>query len=213
MPSQVDLAAQRIAATLSPEPTRRAAVWRWATVEAVNADGTMDVTIGGTSVPALTALSGATGASVGDRVRVDCLGADAVVTGVVASAPGASTPAGTVLWSNSGWAMAANVTLTLAHNMSTCPTGIVLHWQAYVNGETRDYDHVYTFISKQHAVVGAGAGVVCQLASSNFAYVGTKYVYVGNSTITGHANNTATGTANGITYNNGHWVLTQVISA
>ena len=123
-----------------------------------------------------------------------------------------STAAGTVLWSNSGWAMAANVTLTLSRNMSTCPTGIVLHWQAYANGETKDYDHVYTFIPKQHAVVSAGAGVVCQLASNSFAYVGTKYVYVGNSTITGHANNTATGTANGITYANNHWVLTQVIA-
>lgn len=88
MPSQIDLAAQRIAETLAPATRGASVLWRWATVESVNADGTMDVTIGGTSVPALTALGSAAGASAGDRVRVDYLGADAVVTGVVASEPG-----------------------------------------------------------------------------------------------------------------------------
>lgn len=125
-----------------------------------------------------------------------------------------STPAGTVLWSaSSGWQMAANVTATLSHNVSTCPSGIVLHWQAYANNATQDYDHVYTFIPKQHVTVSNGKGVVCQLANGGFGYVGTKYVYVSDSGITGHSSNTATGTASGITYANNHWVLTQVISA
>lgn len=124
-----------------------------------------------------------------------------------------STAAGTVLWSaSSGWQMAANVTATLSDPISSCPSGIVLHWQAYANSATQDYDHVYTFIPKQHVVVSSGKGVVCQLANSNFGYVGTKYVYVANGGITGHANNQSTGTANGITYANNHWVLTQVIA-
>lgn len=125
-----------------------------------------------------------------------------------------STPAGTVLWSaSSGWQMAANVTATLSYNVSTCPSGIVLHWQAYANSATQDYDHVYTFIPKQHVVASPGKGVVCQLANGGFGYVGTKYVYVHDGKVMGHSSNTATGTASGITYNNGHWVLTQVISA
>lgn len=156
--------------------------------------------------------AGADSVSVIAYDQIELVSDQYVMEGVNGTSNTWSVPAGTVLWSNSGWAMAANVSLTLAYNMSTCPTGIVLHWQAYANGETKDYDHVYTFIPKQHAVVSAGAGVVCQLASNSFAYVGTKYVYVGNSTITGHANNTATGTANGITYANNHWVLTQVIA-
>lgn len=124
-----------------------------------------------------------------------------------------SVPAGTVIWSaSSGWQMAANVTATLDYNISTCPSGIVLHWQAYANSATQDYDHVYTFIPKQHVAVSSGKGVVCQLANSNFGYIGTKYVYVANGGITGHANNQSTGTANGITYANNHWVLTQVIA-
>lgn len=156
--------------------------------------------------------AGADRVSVTADDQIELVSGQYVMEGVDGTSNTWSVPAGTVLWSNSGWAMAANVTLTLAYNMSTCPSGIVLHWQAYANGETKDYDHVYTFIPKQHAVVSAGAGVVCQLASNSFAYVGTKYVYVGNSTITGHANNISTGTANGITYANNHWVLTQVIA-
>ena len=125
-----------------------------------------------------------------------------------------STPAGTVLWSaSSGWAMAANVTANLSHNVSTCPSGIVLHWQAYASGSVQNYAHVYTFVPKQHVVANAGGGVTCQLAHSAFSQVGTKYVYVNDGSIAGNAANTQSGTANGITYNNGYWVLTQVISA
>jgi len=125
-----------------------------------------------------------------------------------------SVPAGTVLWSASnGWQMAANVTATLSYPISSCPSGIVLHWQAYANSATQDYDHVYTFIPKQHVVANAGSGMVCQLANGGFGFVGTKYVYVHDGKVVGHSSNTATGTASGITYNNGHWVLTQVISA
>lgn len=85
MPSQVELAAQRIAEVVAQGPSQVGVRWRWATVEAVNSDGTMDVTIGGASVPSLPALTSATGASVGDRVRVDYMGADAVVAGVLAT--------------------------------------------------------------------------------------------------------------------------------
>lgn len=212
MPSQVELAAQRIAETMAPAPLGSAVRWRWATVEAVNADGTMDVTIGGASVPALTALSGATGASAGDRVRVDYLGADAVVTGIVADGPGASTPAGTVLWSSGGWAMAADQTAPLSYNVSTCPTGIVLHWQPYTSSTLRNYYHHWQFVPKEQVASYAGTTADVTLSSSKFASVATKTVYVSDNRVTGHADNTATGTANGITYANSQWVLTQIIA-
>lgn len=85
MPSQVELAAQRIATALTPETQQGGVMWRWATVTAVNDDGTIDIDVGGTSVPSVRALTSATGAQAGDRVRVDYLGADAVVTGVLAT--------------------------------------------------------------------------------------------------------------------------------
>ena len=89
----MELAAQRIADTLAPAPQGRAALWRWGTVETVNADGTMDVDVAGTVVESLSALTSATGAEVGDRVRIDFLGADAVVAGVLASSAGIQTGA------------------------------------------------------------------------------------------------------------------------
>ena len=85
MPSQVELAAQRIAEVMAQGPSHGGVAWRWATVETVNSDGTIDVEIGGTSVPSVRALTSATGAQAGDRVRVDYLGADAIITGVLAT--------------------------------------------------------------------------------------------------------------------------------
>ena len=123
-----------------------------------------------------------------------------------------STAPGTVLWSSGGWAMAADQTATLAYNVSTCPTGIVLHWQPYTSGTVRDYFHHWQFIPKEQVASYAGATVDVTLSSSKFASVATKTLYVSDNRVTGHADNTATGTANGITYANNQWVLTQIIA-
>lgn len=64
-----------------PTPAR----WRWGTVAEVNGDGTMDVEVGGSTLPSVRCLASALGAKVGDRVRVDYLGTDAVVAGVRAA--------------------------------------------------------------------------------------------------------------------------------
>lgn len=85
MPSQVELAAQRIATALAPETQQGGVMWRWATVTAVNDDGTIDIDVGGTEVESVRALASATMAQAGDRVRLDYLGSDAVVTGVLAT--------------------------------------------------------------------------------------------------------------------------------
>ena len=153
------------------------------------------------------------GRYTGSKTSIFTASADQIET-IAANGDNAySTPAGTVLWSSSGWAMAANVTATLDYPVTSCPSGIVLHWQAYASGSAQNYAHVYTFVPKQHVVANAGGGVTCQLAHSAFSQVGTKYVYVNDGSIAGNAANTQSGTANGITYNNGYWVLTQVISA
>jgi len=123
-----------------------------------------------------------------------------------------STAPGTVLWSGAGWAMTASHTATLAYNVSTCPTGIVLHWQAYVNGAARNQDQCYCFVPKTHVSGFAGGGVQMPLMTSGFGSVGCKYVYVYDDRVTGAANNNQSGTASGITYNNAYWVLTQIIA-
>jgi len=123
-----------------------------------------------------------------------------------------STAPGTVLWSSGGWHMAANHTANLAYNVSTCPTGILLHFQPYTSSTTQNYNHIYYFVPKEHVASYNGTGVVVQLGNPNFSNMASKYLYISNDHITGHANNTATGTGSGITYNNGTWVMTQVIA-
>lgn len=123
-----------------------------------------------------------------------------------------STAPGTILWSSGGWAMAADQTATLAYNVSTCPTGIVLHWQPYTSSTVRNYYHHWQFIPKEQVASFAGTTVDVTLSSSKFASIATKTLYVSDNRVTGHADNTATGTANGITYANSQWVLTQIIA-
>jgi len=123
-----------------------------------------------------------------------------------------STAPGTVLWSSGGWHMAANHTANLAYNVSTCPTGIVLHFQPYTSSTTQNYNHIYYFVPKEHVASYNGTGVVVQLGNPNFSNMASKYLYISNDHITGHANNTATGTNSGISYNNAAWVMTQVIA-
>lgn len=121
MPSLVDLAASRIAEVTAPQSQQTAVKWRWGTVEAVNADGTMDVDIAGSTVPSVTALASATSAAAGDRVRVDYLGTDAVVTGVAANE--ASVAVETLYDSNSITIRRSGRTIMVqAHGVSCTPS-------------------------------------------------------------------------------------------
>lgn len=84
MASQVDSAAAAIAAALAPQPPSQYARWRWGTVTATNADGTLDVSVGGATMPSVRRAKHAV-AAVGDRVRVSYLGTDAIVDAVRAT--------------------------------------------------------------------------------------------------------------------------------
>lgn len=123
-----------------------------------------------------------------------------------------STPAGTVLWSG-GYHMVNSQTANLSHNISTCPSGVVLHFQPYTSGTVQTYFHNYCFVPKSHVNV-TSVGVSFHLVGGKFQYVGEKYLYVYDDRIVGTADtsNRDSGTASGITYNNGQWVMTQVIA-
>ena len=85
MADLVNASAQAIADALAPTPQAPAARWRWGSVVSVNADGTMNVSIGGATVPGIRAAQHVMGAQVGDRVRVLYLGTEAMVDAVRAS--------------------------------------------------------------------------------------------------------------------------------
>ena len=120
-----------------------------------------------------------------------------------------TTPVGTILWSGKTF-MFGSQTAQLSHNISTCPTGIVLHWQAYVSSTAQNYDHNYTFIPKTHT---NGSGATCFLGTAGPGKLGVKYLYISNDKITGNDANDDTGSKTpGITVTNNYWVLTQVIA-
>lgn len=92
-------------------PTAAPAVrWRWGTVEGVNSGGTMNVNIGGVTVPGIRAAAHAMGARTGDRVRVSYCGTDAFVDAVRATGAAVET-----LYDQSGWTVMRYGNLVMVH--------------------------------------------------------------------------------------------------
>lgn len=85
MPSLIDQSAQAIADALAPSPQTPSARWRWGTVVSVNNSGTMNVSIGGATVPSVRCAQHVMGAQVGDRVRVLYCGTEAMVDAIRAA--------------------------------------------------------------------------------------------------------------------------------
>lgn len=92
MGSLVDASAREIADVLAPAQQIPSARWRWGTVVAVGSSGTMDVSVGGTTLFGIRCAQHVMGAQVGDRVRVLYCGAEAIVDAVRASSALMSLP-------------------------------------------------------------------------------------------------------------------------
>lgn len=91
------------------------------------------------------------------------------------------------------------------------PNGIVLTFSRYANGEAQDTNFHQFFIPKAFVIQKNGYGHTFVMAANKFLIVATKYLYINNTHITGHADNNAAGTASGITYDNASFVLRYVI--
>lgn len=115
-----------------------------------------------------------------------------------------------VLWSGALY-MKDGQSITLADTISDQLTGVVLAWSAYVDGAAGNYDWNYTFIPKEHALRHSGAGVSMALISSTGWTRASKYVYISDSTISGHSNNNKESTEeNGWIVNPSRFVLRYV---
>lgn len=90
--ASVEASAQAIADALAPSPQAPSARWRWGTVVSVASDGTMNVSIGGSTVAGVRCAQHVMGAQVGDRVRVLYCGTEAMVDAVRASSALMSVP-------------------------------------------------------------------------------------------------------------------------
>lgn len=116
-----------------------------------------------------------------------------------------------ILWDEGPRHMNGDQIVDLSEKISDQPNGIVLAWSAYANDTTYNYDWYYQFVPKHHVTAHNGTGVTTNMATAGFGHVASKYVYVYDTYISGNAKNTASGTSNGITYNNSYWVLRYVI--
>lgn len=116
-----------------------------------------------------------------------------------------------VLWSGT-WYMTAAQTAELSEAVSEQDTGIELVFSKYANGAAEDNNFQTYQVSKKTVELLPGYGHTIPLAVFKYSDVGSKYLYINDTRITGHADNIATGTgASGITYNNAAFVLRYVL--
>lgn len=108
--------------------------------------------------------------------------------------------------------MQESQTITLSQTVDKQKHGIVLLWSEYINGQVQPSGYNYFFVPKSHAKYFNGGGVSMLMTNGGyFSHITGKYCYIHNNKIVGNDVNIATGTKNGITYNNKLCVLRHVI--
>lgn len=115
------------------------------------------------------------------------------------------------LWSGCYY-MTSSHTINLSQAISLQKNGIVLVWQYYdsTNKEVKNWYYNHQFIPKS-AVNYVHGAMTFILTGRKFDYVANKNLYIADTTLKGHDDNTAKGTVNGITFDNSKFVLTRVI--
>ena len=117
---------------------------------------------------------------------------------------------GKVLWSGVDY-MEGGKTITLNESVSEQATGIQLIFSTYNSGIADDTNFNSFFVPKYLVANHNGAGSLFQMNTVTMGNFSTKKLYISNNSIAGDSNNKASGTANGVTYNNSIFVLRYVI--
>lgn len=118
---------------------------------------------------------------------------------------------GKILWTG-GMYMTETHKITFAEPASVQPSGIVLVFSEYYDGEAKNQTFSSFFVHKKAILSHSGIGHSFIMSTSNAAYFATKYLYIRDDGLTGHANNGLTITAtSGITLNNNRFVLRYVL--
>lgn len=118
-----------------------------------------------------------------------------------------------ILWGGdltSGMYMTAEHTANLTEAISAQPNGIILVFSAYENSTDTNYGWQCFFVPKQLVSLST-SGHTFTLGRGKFTRTGTKYLYIYDTYIKGHADNNATGTNNGVTFANNKFVLRYVM--
>lgn len=102
----------------------------------------------------------------------------------------------------------------LSEKVSAQKNGIVLWFSFYNPGESSDktgwwpyYVHKSLLDAKSDAGSPGSGCCVPLISNTTFTVIGTKYIYIFDTYVTGHATNNQSGTKNGITYDNGKFSL------
>ena len=120
---------------------------------------------------------------------------------------------GKILWTG-GYYMTEGHKITLSEPISAQPSGIVLVFSRYANGAVADTNFNDFFVAKALVDVKPGVGhMFVMYATPTFEIMAAKYLYINDTTISGHANNVLIGTSSttGISYQNNAFVLRYVI--
>lgn len=123
------------------------------------------------------------------------------------------SPEQKILWgedSTSVMHMTADHEITLKEAVSVQRNGIVLVFCAYDGTGDTNYSWQSFFVPKRLVALTTLEHTFV-LSTGKFTYTGTKYLYINDTTIIGHADNNLTGSNNGITYANNKFVLRYVI--
>lgn len=115
-----------------------------------------------------------------------------------------------VLWSGSSL-MTANNTATFTDKASNQANGIVLVFSAYVDSKANDSAFHCFFVPKKQIELFSGKSHNFIMSNGVLTRFATKYLNIYDDKITGHSNNTATGTASGISFTNNAFVLRYVL--
>lgn len=120
---------------------------------------------------------------------------------------------GVTLWSGAYY-MSAEQAITLPEAVLDQPTGIELIFSPYTDGAAENNNFSHFFVSKRSIAAASGIGRIFTMHRFGMNYTAQKYLYISNTTITGHANNalaTETTGTNGMKYRNNAFVLRYVI--
>lgn len=124
---------------------------------------------------------------------------------------GTTIGANKVLWSGASY-MNANQSINLSEAISEQTNGIVLVFSLYRNNSAEDVSINSFFVSKKQIELLEGAPhSFFMLVNAGFSILGAKYLYINDSSISGHEDNTSSGTNSGITFDNSNYVLRYVI--
>lgn len=118
---------------------------------------------------------------------------------------------GKILWTG-GMYMTGGHVIAFSEPASMQPSGIVLVFCEYYDGEAKNQTFVSCFVPAKLIAAHSGSGHSFWMSTSNGAYIGTKYLYIRDDGITGHNNNNLIiEAAGGITLTNNRFVLRYVI--